>query len=107
MNSLRAQKVVDPGGKGYGLEKPVWQLAVTENGKETLLNAGPKDEKGGIFYVKRSGNPTIFELQASFFDDLNVDDTHFTKDVPSTAKLQKDPSQNIATGLPKGQGQGA
>ncbi|MBI4711089.1 MAG: DUF4340 domain-containing protein, partial [Candidatus Omnitrophica bacterium] len=45
MNSIRAQQVVDPGGKGYGLEQPVWQLAITEDGQKTILNAGPKDEK--------------------------------------------------------------
>ncbi|MDD5226003.1 MAG: DUF4340 domain-containing protein, partial [Candidatus Omnitrophica bacterium] len=40
LKSVRAEKVVDPSGKGYGLEKPVWQLAVTEDNKKTLLNAG-------------------------------------------------------------------
>ncbi len=95
MNSLRAQKVVDPGGKGYGLEKPVWQLAVTEDGQETFLNAGFKDEKGDFFYVKRSGDPTVFELKSSFFDDLNVDDRYFIEDVPPVTEPKKDLPQNI------------
>lgn len=104
MNSVRAGKVVDSGGKGYGLEKPVWQLAVTENGppvqtgrgspssqggRKTLLSAGPKDEKAGLYYVKRSGDPTVLDLPASFFADLNVDDTYFVKDIPSAAEPKK------------------
>jgi hypothetical protein len=105
MNSVRADKVMDPGGKEYGLEKPVWQLAVTEENKKTLLNAGPKDEKGGIIYVKRSGDPTIFDLQASFFDDLNVDDTHFVKSVPPVAESKPDPDPQVSAGLSEEQAQ--
>ncbi|MFA5159945.1 MAG: DUF4340 domain-containing protein [Candidatus Omnitrophota bacterium] len=107
MNNIRAQEVVDPGGKAYGLEKPVWQLAVTENGKEMLLNAGSKNEKEGFFYVKRSGDPTVFDLKASFFDDLNVDDTHFAKDIPPIVRPKKNSSQNINAGLPGNQRQAA
>ncbi|MFH1209082.1 MAG: DUF4340 domain-containing protein [Candidatus Omnitrophota bacterium] len=99
MNSLRAQKAVDPGGK-YGLEKPVWQLSVTENGKETLLNAGPKDEKKELCYVNRLGDPAVFSLSVSFFNDLNVDDTYFLKGVPSAAKPGKDSPKNITAGSP-------
>ena len=82
MQSIRAQKVMDPAGKEYGLEKPVLQLAVTQDGKETLFNAGPKDAKGDLYYVKLSDNPTIFGLSAHYFDDLNVDDAHLIKDTP-------------------------
>ena len=92
MNNVRAEKVVDPSGKGYGFEKPAWELAVNEGSKKMLLAAGPKDEKGEIIYVKRSGDSTVFSLKASFFDDLNVDDTHFTKDIPSAGDLQKGPA---------------
>ncbi|MEI7752297.1 MAG: DUF4340 domain-containing protein [Candidatus Omnitrophota bacterium] len=99
MNSARAEKVVDPGGKGYGVEKPVWQLAVTEEGKKVLLNAGPVDEKGGLVYVKSSGDPAIFSLQASFFNDLNVDDTHFLKDVPPAAESQKSSPESLSSGM--------
>jgi len=99
MNSVRADKVVEPGGKGYGIEKPVWQLAVTEEGKKVLLNAGPVDEKGGLVYVKRSGDPTIFGLQASFFNDLNVDDTHFLKDIPPATEPKKSSSGSISSGM--------
>ena len=105
MNGVRAGKVVNPGGKGYGLEKPVWQLAVTENAKKVLLSAGPKDEKDGGFYVKRSGDPTVFNLGASFFSDLNVDDTHFVKDVPSIVKPKKETSPEIIPGPSERQGQ--
>jgi len=102
MKSVPAEKIVDPGGKGYGLEKPVWQLAVAEGGKKILLNAGPKDEKGELFYVKRSEDPTVFGLKASFFTDLNVDDTHFIKDIPPAAEPGKDLSQNSNAGLSDG-----
>ena len=85
MNSVRAGKVVDPAGKGYGLEKPVWQVVVTEGDKKIILDAGSKDEKGGFVYVRRSGNPTVFDLSVSFFDDLNTDDTHFIKDASPIA----------------------
>jgi hypothetical protein len=107
MKSVQADKVVDPGGKDYGLEKPVWQLAVTQNSKKVFLSAGPKDEKADLFYVKRSGDPTIFGLQASFFTDLNVDDTHFVKDVPSVAKPPKDPAGDIPASLSEEPGQTA
>ena len=101
MNSLRAQKAVDPGGK-HGLEKPVWQLSVTEDGKETLLNAGPMDEKKELCYVNHSGDPAVFSLNVSFFNDLNVDDTYFLKSVPSAAKPGKDLSENSPAGPPAG-----
>ncbi|MFA7255170.1 MAG: DUF4340 domain-containing protein [Candidatus Omnitrophota bacterium] len=107
MNSIQAQKVVDPGGPGYGLEKPVWQLAVIEESKKTFLNAGSKDEKAELLYVARSGNSTVFGLQASFFDDLNVDDTHFLKDAPPVAETKKDISQDISTALQEEQEQAA
>jgi len=79
LQSLRAQKVMDPAGKGYGLEKPAWQLAVTEGNKKTILNVGTKETKGDLYYVKTSQNPAVLGLSAHFFDDLNVDDTHFVK----------------------------
>ncbi len=94
MNSIRAEKVVDPDGKGYGLEKPVWQLAVTEDNKKTLFNAGPKDEKERLCYVKRSGDPTVFDLNVSFFADLNVDDTHFVKDAAPASDPKKEMPKN-------------
>ncbi len=95
MNSIRAEKIVDPAG--VGAEKPVWQLAVTEGGlpasqggRETILNAGPQDEKEGRCYVNRAGDPTIFELKASFFDDLNAEDTRFVKDAaPAVGPTKK------------------
>lgn len=80
MNSLRAEKVMDPRGEGYGLEKPAWQLAVTEGNKKTILNAGSENEKEGRRFVSRPGDPTVFALLSPFFEDLSVDDTHFVKD---------------------------
>ncbi len=106
MKSIKAGEVVDPDAKGYGLEKPVWQLAVTEAGKKTLLNAGPKDEKGGLYYVKRSGSPTVFGLQVSFFDDLNVDDTFFVKEVPPVTAPKEGAIQDIPAALQEVQEQG-
>jgi hypothetical protein len=137
MNSLRAQKAVDPGGKEYDFEKPVWQLSVTEDGppakqdearlsinpsesgrgspsatrpssqggKKTLLNAGPKDEKKELCYVNRLGDPSVFELNLSFFNDLNVDDTHFFKDAPPAAKPENDLPSDIPAGPPVKQGE--
>lgn len=90
MNGLRAEKAVDPLGKGYGLEKPVWQLAVTEGAKKTILNAGPKDEKDSRYYLSRSIDSSIFALQSDLFQDLSVDDTDFIKDTvaPDTGSEQ-------------------
>ena len=85
MNSVRAEKVVDPAGKGYGLEKPVWQLEVTQGDKKAILIAGPKDEKGEVFYVKRAEDPAVFVLKASFFDDLNGEDARLIKEAPLVA----------------------
>jgi hypothetical protein len=105
MKSVRAEKVLDPDGKEYGLEKPVWQLAVTEDGKKKILNAGPKNEKEGFFCVKRSGDPTIFGLNISFFNDLNVDDTHFVKEIPSVAAPEKEMSTGSEPDLAEALGQ--
>lgn len=91
LTSIKAQKVVNPDGKGYGLEKPVWQLAVAEGVKKTILNAGPKDAKEGLYYVKAPSSPSVFSLNATYFDDLNVDDTNFVKDVPAAAEPKKSP----------------
>ncbi len=87
MNSVRAEKVVDPAGKGYGLEKPVWQLEVTQGDKKSILIAGPKDEKGEVVYVKRAEDPAVFALKASFFDDLNGEDARLIKEVAPVAVL--------------------
>lgn len=84
LNSVRAEKVVDPEGKDYGLEKPVWKLAVTEEGKEKSLISGPKNADEKRYYVKTSPGVSIFSLTGSFFDDLNVDDTSFVKETPAT-----------------------
>ncbi len=89
MNSLRAEKVMDPLGKEYGLEKPFWQLAVTEGTKKTILNAGVEDEKEGRRFVSRAGDPTIFALQSPFFEDLSVDDTHFVKEMAPDNEVQE------------------
>lgn len=82
MNSVRAQKVADPAGKDYGLENPVWQLAVTDGNDKVILNAGPKAAKEDLYYVKTADAGTVFGLGAGYFDDLNVDDTRFVKDPP-------------------------
>ena len=60
------------------------------------------DEKKELCYVKRSGDPAVFSLNVSFFNDLNVDDTYFLKSVPSAAKPGKDLSGNSPAGPPAG-----
>ena len=89
LGSVRAQKVVDPAGREYGLEKPVWQLGVAEGGQKVLLNASVKNAKDGVYYVKPVGGSTVFALESSYFDDLNVDDTHFVKEIPSAPEKKK------------------
>lgn len=112
--SIKAQKVADPGGKDYGLEQPVWQLAVSEGDKKTVLSAGPKAGKEDLYYVKTSSRESFFALNAGFFGDLNVDDTHFVKGAPPAGEPKKDTVENIPAGppekqgsLPGGQGQAA
>lgn len=83
--SIKAQKVADPGGKGYGLEPPAWQLAVSEGAKKTLLTVGVRDVKEDLYYAKTSAGPSIFCLSAGYFDDLNVDDSRFIKETPPAA----------------------
>ena len=89
--SIKAQKVVDPSGKDYGLEKPVWQLGVTEGDKKTLLSAGPKAAKEELYYVKNSSENTLFSLSAGYFDDLNSDDTRFVKESAPAGVTEKKP----------------
>ena len=93
LTSIKAQKFVDPNGKDYNLEKPVWQLAVTEGGRKTLLSAGPKAMKEEFYYVKTSFGNAVFSLNAGYFDDLNVDDTHFVKEVAPVAEPKKNTLQ--------------
>ena len=104
MNSVRAEKVVAPDGTKYGLEKPVWQLIVTENNAKQILKSGTKSAEGDCYYVKSSADGSVFSLKSSFFDDLNVDDTHFVKEValPGFAKV---PPKESGTGLPDGPAQ--
>lgn len=84
--SIKAQKVVAPGATEYGLEKPSWQLAVTEGNKKVLLNVGAEAAKEGLYYVKLSSDPSIFALSGGYFNDLNKDDTHFVMDAAQPAK---------------------
>ena len=109
LTSIKAQKVVDPGGKDYGLEKPVWQLAVTEGGKKTFLSAGPKAGKEDLYYVKTSTGTFVLSLDAGYFDDLNIDDMHFVKDalVAKSSKItpQSATARSLSQrGLSVGQG---
>jgi hypothetical protein len=97
--SVKAQKVADPAGKGYGLEEPVWQLTVSEGDKQTTLDAGPKTEKEDLYYIKISSGDSVFALSSGYFDDLNVDDTHFVKDASLSGESKKGPSQAMAAGL--------
>lgn len=83
LKGIKAQKVMDPAGKEYGVEDPVWQLAVTTEDGKTILNASAKDAKEELCYVKFSNKATVFGLAAHDFDDLNVDDTHFVKEAVS------------------------
>jgi hypothetical protein len=84
MKSIKAQKVMDPAGKEYGVEDPVWQLAVTAEDGKTILNAGAKDAKEGLCHVKILNKDTVFGLAAHDFDDLNMDDTHFVKEATAS-----------------------
>jgi hypothetical protein len=101
MNSIRAEKVLDPQGDGYGLEKPAWQLIVTVDGKKMILNAGARNEKEETIYVKRSGDSSVFGLKTSFWGDLNVDDTHFFKDAAPVTEAPKDPATDLPASMPE------
>ncbi len=101
MNSIKAEKVLDPQGEGYDLEKPAWQLIVTADGKKTILNAGARNEKEDIVYVKRPGDPAVLGLKTSFFGDLNVDDTHFFKDPAPAPETPKDPATELPASMPE------
>ncbi len=83
LTSLKAQKVVDPKGTGYGLEKPVWEMTLAlKKGKEIVTLAGPADEKEKVRFIKNSVYPTVFQLQEYFFEDLDIDDSAFFKNNP-------------------------
>jgi hypothetical protein len=107
LTSIKAQKVVDPGGKGYGLEEPVWQLTVSEGDKKVILSAGSKAGKEDLYYVKTSPGHSVFSLSAGYFADLNVDDTHFVRDASPAGELPKASSQNTGSRLPEGPGKNA
>ena len=104
MNSVRAEKVVDPSGRGYGLEKPVWRLGVTEDGKEKVLGAGPKNTAENRCYVRGLAGASVFSLAGAYFEDLNKDDTNFVKDAVPPGFAKVPPLQKDKT-LPSGAGQ--
>ncbi len=87
LNSVKAQKVVDPAGKDYGLENPDWEIAVTEGGTETILSISGKNEKEKGCFVKISRNPGVFILGATYTEDLEVDDARFAKEASKEAAL--------------------
>lgn len=86
MNSIRAKGIADPAGTNYGLEKPVWKLVVTEGDKTVTLEAGPKDEKEGVYFMKVRDVPQVFRLAAEFFEDLDLKDEQFLKETPKAAE---------------------
>jgi len=95
LNSIKAKNVVDPDGKGYGLEKPVLEIAVTAGGKETAISLGVNDEKAGGYYAKISDASSIFLVNGYYFGDLNIDDTHFFKESQPPADSQKTKMQEL------------
>ena len=97
LNSIKGQKIMDPAGKGYGLEKPVTEIAVTEGDKEIVLSVGLKDKKEGFYYAKVSTSPSIFRINGYFFGDLDVDDARFFK--------ESSPAKEGETHLPSQSGQ--
>ena len=107
LNSVRAKGVADPAGKSYGLEKPVWRLSVIEGappekkdplrqgsseasearpssqgGKTIILEAGPKDKQENVYFIKLRDVPQVFRLEGSFFEDLDISDDQFLKELP-------------------------
>jgi hypothetical protein len=82
MNSAKAKGVVDPAGKEYGLEKPVWRLSVMEGEKPVILEAGSKNEKENVYFVKVRDLPQVFQLASDFWGDLDAKDEQFLKDAP-------------------------
>lgn len=91
LNSIKGQKLVDPNGAGYGFEKPTLAIVVKESEKEITLTLGAKDEKENIIYVKISGSPSVFCLSSYYLSDLDIDDTHFFKELtPSPAPISQD-----------------
>jgi hypothetical protein len=87
LNSIRAQEIMDPSGKGYGLENPAWELRVIEDGKTRSLFAGPKDPKEFIYFVKRDDALAVYRLSGYYFQDLNVTNDSFVQ-VPEETKKE-------------------
>ena len=78
MPSWRAQGILDPEGKDYGFENPVWQMEIQLKDQSTrTLAAVSRDAEKGIYALKLSSDATIYELSSYIFRDLKVDDSHF------------------------------
>lgn len=93
LNSVKAQKLVDPNGQGYGLDKPVLQISVKEGDKDITLNVGAKDEKTGVSYAQVSGSTSIYQLLSYYVSDLDLDDTRFFKETPPPPQFNPDPNK--------------
>lgn len=92
LNSVKAQTVVDPHGKDYGLKAPVLEIAVTEKGRgEVRITVGAKDEKADVYFVKSSDRPGIFQLSANDFQDLDRKDEQLVQEAPAAQGPPKAP----------------
>ncbi len=83
IKTWRAQKVLDPKAKDYGFAKPKWQMRFElEGGGDILLTSGDIDEKAKLVYLHVSNEPVVFELSRYYFENMDVDDSHFFTDNP-------------------------
>ena len=83
LKTWRAQKVLNPKEKDYGLAKPAWRMNILmEDGKEIAVSAGGADEDTKAYDMQVSGEPVVFQLTYYYFENMDVDDSRFFVDNP-------------------------
>jgi len=98
ITTLRASKIVDPEGEGYGLDSPY--LTVTLDGKdgtEQLVVGGITEEGSEDRYVKNSGGQVFF-IRKYVVENLDIDVSKFFVDNPLRVTKETITSVSVTAG---------
>lgn len=78
LSSWRAQKVLDPAGTNYGLDKPTWKMILQlAGGKIVTLVRGAEDPVTKDFFIQISGEPVIFLASQYYLEEIDAANDRF------------------------------
>ena len=80
LSSWRAQKVLDPAGTNYGLDKATWKMNLQlAGGKTVTLVRGAEDAVTKDFFMQISGEPVIFLASQYYLEEIDAANDRFFK----------------------------